>query len=124
MDCVAVNGGSLARRWSALPATCYSNGIAVRDTVQAKLVELGVLQPAADGAGWELTQQVRELLSATLTHPHNSKLAGDLLDLGMIEPAPAGSGLWWTFTPQGRKLLAHLLNNPVAIEMPDSDAGG
>jgi hypothetical protein len=56
----------------------------VSDTVQAKLVELGLLQP--DGAGWELTQQVRELLSATLTHPHKSKLAADLLALGMIEP--------------------------------------
>jgi hypothetical protein len=90
----------------------------VSDTVQAKLVELGLLQP--DGAGWELTQQVRELLSATLTHPHKSKLAADLLALGMIEPALAGSGLWWAFTPRGRKLLAHLLNNPVSTEKPGS----
>ena len=35
------------------------------DTVQAKLVGLGLLEPAAGGAGWELTQTGRELLSAT-----------------------------------------------------------
>ena len=50
-----------------------------RDTVQAKLVELGLFQPDASGAGWELTQQGCELLSATLTHLHKSKLAADLL---------------------------------------------
>ncbi len=37
------------------------------DTVQAKLVGLGLLQPGVGGVGWELTQQGRELLSATLT---------------------------------------------------------
>jgi hypothetical protein len=96
---------------------------AVRDTVQAKLVELGLLQPGAGGAGWELTQEGRELLSATVTKPYKSTLAADLLALGMIEPAPVGSGVWWAFTPAGRKLMRYLLTNPVPIEKPDSGAG-
>jgi hypothetical protein len=100
-------------------------GSDVHDTVQAKLMELGLLQPEASGTGWELTQQARELFSDTLTSPHKSKLAADLLKLGMIEPGPVGSGLWWVFTPRGRDLLTYLLNNPVSIDQPDpdSDAG-
>ena len=95
-----------------------------RDTVQAKLVELGLFQPDASGAGWEFTQQARELFSDTLTRPHKSKLAADLLALGMIEPGPIGSGLRWVFTPQGRKLVAYLLNNPLPTQDhdPDSDS--
>jgi hypothetical protein len=92
-------------------------------TVQAKLVELGLLQKDASGAGWELTDAGRELLLATVTKPYKSKLAADLLALGMIEPAPVGSGIWWAFTPWGRKLFRYLLTNPVPIENPDSDAG-
>ena len=95
----------------------------MRGTVQAKLVELGLLQPDASGAGWELTQQGRELLSATVTKPYKSTLAADLLALGMIEPAPASSGVWWSFTPHGRKLMRYLLTNPVQIEKPNSDPG-
>ena len=91
------------------------------DTLRARLVQLGLLRPNASGVGWDLTQEGRDLFSNTLTHPHNSQLAADLLDLGMIEPAPSGSGLWWVFTARGRKLMAHLLNNPVSIEKPDSD---
>jgi hypothetical protein len=53
----------------------------VRDTVQAKLMDLGLLEREASGAGWELTQTGRELLSATLTKPYKSTLAADLLDL-------------------------------------------
>jgi hypothetical protein len=89
------------------------------DTLQARLVQLGLLERNASGVGWDLTQEGRDLLSGTLTHPHKSQLAADLLDLGMIEPAPSGSGLWWVFTAQGRKLMAYLLNNPVSIEKPD-----
>jgi hypothetical protein len=93
------------------------------DTVQAKLVGLGLLEPAAGGAGWQLTQTGRDLLSATLTKPYKSVLAADLLDLGMIEPAPSGSGgLWWVFTPQGRKLMRYLLTNPLPIEERDQTA--
>ena len=92
------------------------------DTVQAKLVELGLLQPDAGGTGWELTQQARELLSATVTKPYKSTLAADLLALGMIEPASADSGVRWSFTPHGRKLMRYLLTNPVQIEKPDSDS--
>lgn len=92
------------------------------DTVQGKLVELGLLQPNASGAGWEFTQQARELFSATLTRPHKSQLAADLLALGMIEPAPIGSGLRWVFTPQGHKLVTHLLNNPLPTQEPDPDS--
>jgi hypothetical protein len=101
------------------------DGSDVRDTVQAQLTEVGLLQPEASGTGWELTQQARELFSDTLTSPHKSKLAADLLKLGMIEPGPVGSGLWWVFTPRGRDLLTYLLNNPVSIDQPDpdSDAG-
>ena len=95
----------------------------MRGTVQPKLVDLGLLQPDAGGTGWELTQQARELLSATLKHPHKSKLAADLLDLGMIEPAPNGSGVRWSFTPQGRRLMRYLLTNPVQIEKPNSERG-
>ena len=90
------------------------------DTVQAKLVELGLFQPDASGVAWELTNQARELLSATLTRPHKSKLAADLLALGMIEPAPVGSGVRWAFTPSGRKLVRHLLTRPVPIDKPDA----
>jgi hypothetical protein len=91
----------------------------VGDTVQTKLVELGLLQPGAGGAGWELTQQARELLSATVTKPYKSKLAADLLALGMIEPAPVGSGVWWAFTLSGRKLMRYLLTNPIPIQKRD-----
>ncbi len=86
---------------------------------------MGVPQPDASGAGWELTDAGRELLSATLTRPYKSTLAADLLALGMIEPAPVGSGIWWAFTPSGRKLVRYLLTNPLPIEErnPDSDAG-
>ena len=119
---LAVNGSRPAWRWSALPAACDSNRLkAVRETVKAKLVELGLLQPEAGGAGWELTDAGRELLSATLTKPYKSTLAADLLALGMIEPAPVGSGVWWAFTPSGRKLVRYLLTNPVPIGKPDSD---
>ena len=93
------------------------------DTVQAKLVGLGLLQPGVGGAGWELTDAGRELLLATVTKPYKSTLAADLLALGMIEPAPVGTGIWWAFTPSGRKLVRYLLTNPVPIENPDSDAG-
>ncbi len=93
-----------------------------RDTVQAKLVELGLFQPDASGAGWELTDARRELLSATLTRPHKSTLAADLLALGMIEPAPFGSGIWWAFTPSGRKLVRYLLTKPLPIDQPGSDS--
>jgi hypothetical protein len=93
----------------------------VRGTIQGRLVEVGLLQPDAAGAGWELTQQGRELFSDTLTHPHKSKLAADLLELGMIAPGPVGSGLWWVFTPRGRDLMTYLLNNAVPIDKPDSD---
>jgi hypothetical protein len=89
------------------------------DTIQAKLVQLGLLQPDAS-AGWELTQQGRELLSATLSSPHKSTLTTELLKLGVIEPAPIGSGLWWAFTPRGRKLVTYLLNNPLPTEEPNS----
>ena len=93
-----------------------------RDTVQAKLVELGLFQPDASGAGWELTDAGRELLAATLTRPYKSRLAADLLALGMIEPAPVGSGVWWAFTPSARKLVRYLLTTPVPIDQPDSDS--
>ena len=95
------------------------------DTVQSKLVELGLFQPDASGAGWELTDAGRELLLATVTKPYKSTLAADLLALGMIEPAPLGSGVWWAFTPQGRKLMRYLLTNPLPTKErdPDSDAG-
>ncbi len=93
------------------------------DTVQAKLVGLGLLEPAAGGAGWELTQTGRELLSATLTKPYKSTLAADFLALGMIEPAPSGcSGLWWVFTPRGRKLMRYLLTNPLPTKERDLDS--
>jgi hypothetical protein len=92
------------------------------DTVQAKLVELGLLQPDASGARWDLTDAGRELLRATLTRPQKSKLAADLLALGMIEPAPIGSGVRWAFTPSGRKLVGYLLSHPLPIEKPDSDS--
>ena len=95
----------------------------MQDTIQVKLVQLGLLQPDASGAGWELTQQARELFSDTLTHPHKSKLAADLLALGMIAPGPVSSGLWWVFTPRGRDLITYLLNNAVPIDKPDSDPG-
>ena len=88
------------------------------DTVQAKLMQLGLLQPDAS-AGWEFTQQGRKLLSATLRSPHKSTLTAELLKLGVIEPATIGSGLWWAFTPRGRKLVTYLLNNPLPIENPD-----
>ncbi len=93
------------------------------DTVQAKLVGQGLLEPGACGAGWELTQTARELLSATLTKPYKSALAADLLELGMIEPAPSGSsGLWWVFTPRGRKLMRYLLTNPLPTKERDLDS--
>jgi hypothetical protein len=85
------------------------------DTVQAKLVELGLLQPGAGGVGWELTQSARNLLTATVTHPHKSRLAADLLALGMVEPAPRDSDLWWVFTPKGRRLMRYLLTRPLPI---------
>jgi hypothetical protein len=92
------------------------------DTVQAKLVGLGLLEPGVGGAGWELTQTGRELLSTTLAKPYKSTLAADFLDLGMIEPAPSGSsGLWWVFTPQGRKLMRYLLTNPLPTKERDPD---
>ena len=91
------------------------------DTVQGRLVELGLLRPDASGAGWEFTPQAHELFSATLKHPHKSQLAADLLALGVIEPAPMGSSLRWTFTPQGRRLVGHLLKHPLAVREPDSD---
>jgi hypothetical protein len=96
-------------------------------TVQAKLVGLGLLQTAAGGAGWELTDAGRELLSSTLTKPYKSTLAADLLELGMIEPAQTGSSaLWWVFTPRGRQLMRHLLTHPLPTKErgPDSDTGG
>ena len=86
-------------------------------------MELGLLQPDASRAGWELTDAARALLSATLTKPYKSKLAADLIALGMIEPAPVSSGVRWAFTPSGRKLVRYLLTNPVPIDKPDSDAG-
>ena len=55
------------------------DGSDVRDTVQAKLTEVGLLPQGASGTGWQLTQQARELLSATLTKPCKSTLAADLL---------------------------------------------
>jgi hypothetical protein len=55
-------------------------GSDVRDTVQAKLTEVGLLQQGASGTGWQLTRQARELFSDALTHPHKSKLAADLLE--------------------------------------------
>ena len=65
-------------------------------------MDLGLLEREASGAGWELTQTGRELLSTTLTKPYKSTLTADLLDLGVIGPAPNGSsGLWWVFTPCG-----------------------
>jgi hypothetical protein len=83
----------------------------MRDTVQAKLMQLGLLRPDAS-AGWELTQQGREILSATLVSPAKSALVVELLKLGVIECAPIGSSLSWVFTPQGRRLVTYLLNNP------------
>jgi hypothetical protein len=44
----------------------------VRDTVQARLVELGLLQKDASAAGLELTDAERELLSAALTKPYKA----------------------------------------------------
>jgi hypothetical protein len=99
-------------------APCPQKGREVRDTVQAKLLESGLLQPATSGAGWELTQRARDLLSATLSCSEETALTKDLLKLGMIEPAPVGSVMSWVFTPRGQKLLAYLLNNPVATEEP------
>jgi len=95
----------------------------MRDTVQAKLLQLGLLQRNASGAGWELTQLARELLSATLSSSRESTLTKDLLRLGMIAPAPIGSGMCWVFTPRGRTLLVYLLNNPSAFEEPSSPFG-
>jgi hypothetical protein len=91
----------------------------MRDTVQAKLMQLGLLQPDAS-AGWELTQQGRKLLSATLSSPQKSTLTVELLKLGVIEPAPRGSRRLWLFTSQGRKLVTYLLNNPLPTEEPNS----
>ena len=88
----------------------------MHDTVQEKLLESGLLQPAVSGAGWELTQRARDLLSATLSSSEESALTKDLLRLGMIEPTPIGSVMSRVFTPRGRTLLAYLLNNPVATE--------
>ena len=93
----------------------------MQDTIQAKLVELGLLQPNVDGTGWELTLQARELFSGTLTTPHKSTLGADLLSLGMIEPGPIGSGLRWVFTPRGRDLMTYLLNNAVTMDRPASE---
>jgi hypothetical protein len=88
------------------------------DTIQAKLLELGLLQPAVSGAGWELTRRARDLLWAALSNSEETALTKDLLKLGMIEPSPLGSAIPWVFTPGGRRLLAYLLNNPVATEEP------
>jgi hypothetical protein len=112
----------LERRTASLPAYGWTEGSDVRDTVQAKLVQLGLLQPNMGGASWELTQEARELLLSTLTSPHKSNLAADLLKLGMIEPGAMGSGPWWVFTSRGRDLMTYLLNNPVPIEEPESDS--
>ena len=95
----------------------------MRDTIQAKLVELGLLQPNTSGTGWELTPEARDLFSGTLASPHKSKLGADLLGLGMIEPGPLGNGLRWVFTPRGRDLMTHLLNNAVATDKADSGTG-
>ena len=81
----------------------------MRDTVQAKLMELGLLQPDAS-AGWEFTQRGRELISTTLSSPHESTLTKELLKLGVIERAPIGSGRCWLYTPRGRKVVSYLLN--------------
>ena len=91
-------------------------GREMHNTVQAKLLELGLLQPAVNGTGWELTQRARDLLSAALSTAEETALTKDLLKLGMIEPSPLGSAIPWVFTPGGRRLLAYLLNNPVATE--------
>ena len=99
-----------------MPEYGRTEGSDVRETVQAKLVQLGLLQPNTAGASWELTQLARDLLSSTLTSPHKSKLAADLLKLGMIEPGAMGSGPWWVFTPRGRNVMTYLLNNPVPLE--------
>src|SRR5262245_61476796 len=90
------------------------------------MVEVGLLRPNASGAGWELTTQACELLRATLARPYKSNLAAELLDLGVIEPAPPGLGLWWAFTSRGREVIRHLLTNPLPTEErhPDSDPGG
>jgi hypothetical protein len=95
----------------------------MRDTVQAKLLQLGLLQRNASGAGWQLTQLARELLSATLSSSHESTLTKDLLELGMIAPAPNGSGMCWVFTPRGRMLLAYLLDRHSAYEEHGPDCG-
>jgi hypothetical protein len=91
------------------------------DTVQARLVQLGLLQPDAS-AGWEFTQEGRKLLSATLNSPHKSTITAELLKLDVIEPAPIGSGLWWAYTPQGRKLVTYLLNKPLPTKDADADS--
>jgi len=91
----------------------------VHDSVQAKLMELGLLQPDAS-AGWEFTQQGRKLLSATLSSPQKSTLTVELLKLGVIERAPSGSRRLWIFTSQGRKLVTYLLNNPLPTKEPNS----
>ncbi len=57
---------------------------AVRDTEQAKFVELGCCSlTRAAQAGNSLKGP--ELFSNTLTCPRKSKLVADLLELGMIE---------------------------------------
>jgi hypothetical protein len=91
-------------------------GREMHNTVQAKLLELGLLQPAVNGTGWELTQRARDLLSAALSTAEETALTKDLLKLGIIELAPVGSVMSWVFTRHGRRLLAYLLNNPVATE--------
>jgi len=109
---------SIARRFASV-----KEGSEMRDTVQAKLLQLGLLQRNARGAGWQLTQLAREFLSATLSSSHESTLTEDLLKLGMIAPAPIGSGMSWVFTPRGRTLLAYLLDRPSAFEDPALDFG-
>ena len=91
----------------------------MHDSVQAKLMELGLLQPDAS-AGWEFSQQGRKRLSATLSSPQKSALTVELLKLGVIERAPSGSRRLWIFTSQGRKLVTYLLNNPLPTKEPNS----
>src|SRR6266403_1876914 len=94
----------------------FNGGGDLRATVQARLMELGLLQPDAS-AGWQFTRQGRELLSAAMASPRKSTLTMDLLKLGVIEPAPIDSGLWWDFTSRGRKLVTYLLNNQSPLSL-------
>jgi len=95
----------------------------MRDTVQAKLLQLGLMRRNASGGGWQLTQLARELLSATLSSSHESALTKDLLKLAMIAPAPIDSGVCWVFTSRGRMLLAYLLDHSSVFEESGSELG-